>query len=209
MIVIRVNGGSRIPPCICISLRATVCDLLLQIERRLGIKTTVSSPFWLSPVIQSDLRVSFAGNILDQYDQTLEDVDLYDHATILLLRSQTGGGKFVSLLSKCSNCPSANDCDFDNPESSNMLCNQKILKKLAEEMMDIYEEFGRLFGFEHEMETIRKNSESDNVRLTDVLHRQYHVKQQNLTWTDIRKTANKHNKKLAKAIDRAISCVSM
>lgn len=209
MITIEVHCISRRPPYyIHISSCATVRDLLLQIERRLGIKTTESSPFWLSPVIQSDLQVC-TGNKMLRQDQTLEYEGLYDHASVFLIRRTAGGGKFVSLLSECSNCPSANDCDFDKPESFNMLCNQKILKKLAEEMMDIHKEFGRLFGFEHEMETIEKNSESNKVRLADVLHRQYHVKQRNLTWAYIRKAANKHNKKLAEAIDRAISCVSM
>ena len=210
MIHIKVIFHSRHHYIISISLFARVHDLLLEIERRSGIKVIESSPFWLSPVIHRRMQLIFGHNHLSSCNNvTLQDAGLYDNACVFVTISTPGGGRFASLLSECSSCPSPINCDFDDPHTTNMLCNKDILVKLVDEMIDVYKEFGRLFGFEHEMDIIEKNSDSNYVRLTDVLHRQYHVKQQSLTWEDIRNTASKHNRKLAEVIDRATLCVSM
>jgi len=187
---------------------ATISEVFDELEKRNIVKVTKQSPFWLEPQYNSDIFIHFLGNeglknFYPEYDypDTIEDYGFFDGCQCFILLQLRGGGKFVSYLSKIPGCPNdVSDCDFDNPNNSNELCNISALMELGNTTEDAWLLFCNLFGLDSYQNVIIANSDSSSIRLVDVIHRLYH-RNPNITWDKIQAEVIKYDRNLANAID--------
>ena len=104
--------------------------------------------------------------------KTLKDVGIY-HGTYLCLVVRTigGGGYMVESFSSCDECLSEHSCQFTRLEQ----CAPDAISELIKKREDAYLILCQKFNFSTEViRAIEDNSESNAVRLADVLHRIYH-----------------------------------
>ena len=104
--------------------------------------------------------------------KTLKDVGIHDGTHVILFMRITGGSGYkVDSFSRCDDCLSENSCQFTRLEQ----CEPDAISNLTKKREDAYLVLCQKFNFSNEViRAIEDNTESNGVRLADVLHRIYH-----------------------------------
>ena len=121
------------------------------------------------------IELSFSTTIISDnhyyYYKTIEDAGFYDGVRAYVFISTYGGGYMVESFSSCDECLSKYSCQF----TTSKLCNPVYIQKLIERKNNAYLILCRYYKFSDEViRAIENNSESNAVRLADILHRIYH-----------------------------------
>ena len=169
--LVRVHGKTYV---INLPTTATVGDLFSCIRQKINIQS-------------HHIRLMSHGVSIseDDYYKTLEDLEICHWSQVhILVRYQGGSGYKLESFSSCDECLSKYSCQF----TTSKLCNTVDIQKLIDKNNNAYLILCQKFNFSNQViRAIEDNSESNGVRLADVLHHIYH-KDPSITWEQINMT---------------------